>query len=121
MYNMQQMAAILATISADPFDYLNGTQKNSNVDSRGITTDPVLINIGSSWVHLMEVTGALGVVISLIICGFKMILYKGDPRQSAEVKKEILHRCLIAVVIFGFIGIIGLMFDVCGSFLPSGG
>ena len=103
---------MLASMSSDPFDYLTGKKGISSVDATGITNDASILGMGASFVNLLTVVGAIGIVLSLIFCGYKIILFKKDPRQSAETKRELITKCSIAVVIFAFIAIAGVIFEI---------
>lgn len=107
---------VLATISSDPFDYINGSTRPDGVDANGVTTDGIILGMGMSWIKLMEALGAIGLVLSLIICGIRLIIFKNDPRETTVTKKTILAKGLIAIVIFAFVGLAGLCFDIAASF-----
>lgn len=106
---------VIAAINTDPLAYVNGEVAMDGIDANGITTDPTILNLANSWFYLLEVVGLVGVVISLIICGYKLIFYKGDPRDFSTVKKELVARMIIPIGIFSFIGIAGVIFHVANS------
>lgn len=107
---------VLAAISSDPFDYINGTMRADSVDANGVTTDGIILGMGMSWIKLMEALGAIGLVVSLIICAYKFIVFKNNPREMTETKKEAIYKIMIAIVIFAFIGLAGVAFDLGASF-----
>lgn len=106
---------VLASISDDPFDYITGKQAMDSVDRNGITNSETVLGIGMSWIRFMEVVGAVGSVLAIIICAYKLVLFKRDPRMYAEVKKEMMQKCLITVVIFAFIAIAEVIFYIVRS------
>lgn len=107
-----QIYGVLASMSSDPFDYLTGKKGISSVDATGITNDATILGMGASFVNLFTVVGAIGTVLSLIFCGYKIVLFKKDPRQLTETKRELITKCSIAVVIFAFMAIAGVIFAI---------
>lgn len=103
---------LLASMSSDPFDYITGKKELASVDANGITSDASLLGIGASFVNLMTVVGALGIVCSLIFLGYKLILYKGDPRLMSDVKQSLIRKFGIAIGIFSFMTLAGIIFGV---------
>ena len=107
---------VLATMNNDPFAYINGSAHGENIDANRITTDGIILSMSMSWVGFMEVLGALGIVISLIVCGIKLVIFKNDPREVTETKKKFIVKIFITIVIFAFIGLAGLGFDIAAEF-----
>lgn len=104
--------AVLASLSSDPFDYISGEKKLELVDANGITSDSTVLDVGTSFMNLMTVIGAIGLVCSLIFLGYKMILYKNDVRQPQELKEAFIWKCVIAIAMFSFLGLAGVVFSI---------
>lgn len=95
----QVVAAKKSTVKADPFAYVKDTDLSTEKGGTGILKNVV----SSGWTVVMTLSVA-GFVVSLIICGFRLLI---TPREAADVKKHIIAKSLL------FIGVCG------GAFLFS--
>lgn len=96
-----------ATISTDPFEIMR--------DNAGIADDATVQGAGASAYRLLMVVGVIGILSSIMICGVSLALRKnGQARQ--EVKHTLMVKLGIAVVLFGFVGLLGLVLQVISQF-----
>lgn len=105
MYRMIGMARV-ALLKVDPFDYV----KNNSV-----TTAKGLTSLAASWVKLMMVLGFFGIIVMLMVQGFKVLLFNGDPHEKTAIKKRVVIQIIIAVVISGFIELAGAIYLIVSS------
>ena len=83
-------------------------------DGNLITQNPVMRSAGASAYQLLMAIGIIGVVCSLILAGIKLGFTK-NSRSRNEVKKSIGTTLLIAVVLFGFVAILGMILEIVNS------
>ena len=83
-------------------------------DEKLITENPVMRGLGASSYQLLMAIGIIGVVCSLILAGIKLSFTR-NSRSRNEVKKSIGTTLLIAIVLFGFVGLLGMILEVIHS------
>lgn len=98
-----QMVPVFAAkknkVNADPFEYVKDVDMNKATGGANIFKGVV----SSGWTVIMLLS-AVGFVMSLMVCGFRLLLF---PKETADVKKHIITKSLL------FIGVCG------GTFLFS--
>ena len=87
--------------ASDAFSNITG--KPSGNDIFGGLTKTV-VEIGNSAINLLTIGGAILVVIGLLLCGFGLIVFKGDTEVS-KGKKHLLVIIGASALIFGAMGI----------------
>lgn len=92
-------------IDMDPFSYLNRNEISNNESLR---------NGAMSFYQLMMIVGVFGVVVSLLVGACKLLMaQKGN--SVADAKKEIVVKMFIGIIIFGFVSILGIVFEIASS------
>ena len=79
-----------------------------------LTDNTVIKDTGSSAYQLLMAIGIIGVVCSLVLAGIRLSFAR-NSRSRSEVKKSIGATLLIAIVMFGFVGLLGLILEVVNS------
>lgn len=96
-------------IDTDPFKLING--KNN-----GIADNKQLKGTASSFYGLLSVVGIIGIILSIIICGI-LIYSKKDAKKRQEAKEQLLFKFIIAILIFSFSWIIGVVLKITINFV----
>lgn len=86
----------------DPFAILREDNLSSN---------PILKDNAASAYQLFLVIGIIGLVLTLIINGLYLIFSK-DSSKKSEIKLNIGTKTLVAIIFFGFITFIGIVYRI---------
>lgn len=94
---------IILTINAntDPFSLL-GSNKVSN--------DNNIRNTFASFFRFLMAIGIIGIIISIIISGIKISSKNSNTRE--EGKKLLQTKAIIAITIFSFVALMGMIFEI---------
>ena len=92
----------------DPFEILK------NVTTAGSSNE---FNNALSGIYVLALTIAtIGIVLSIIICGIKLVSFKNGGARD-EAKKELFWKVLLGILIFSFTGIIALAYGISQKFI----
>jgi len=92
-------------INKDPFSYIGDNKLSDNTAVK---------NTAMSFYQLMIVIGVIGVMVSLTLIGYKLMFSKSGS-ENGEAKKNIITKLIIAIGVFGFVGILGMIFEITKS------
>lgn len=98
---------LLATISENTHpldDILVSNKLSSDANIRGTA---------ASFYKLFEVIGIIGIVLSIMICG--IAFYRKDARKRQEAKSNLMIKFIIAIAIFGFAWLVGVILNITTS------
>ena len=92
-------------INKNPFSY---------IEDNTISDNKAMRNTAMSFYQLMIVFAVIGTMTSLTFAGYKLMFAKSG-NDTSEAKKSILIKMLLQVMVFGFVGILGIIFEVTKS------
>lgn len=92
-------------MSKDPFSYFRF----------GITDNAAIKGTVNSLYSLLMAIGVVGLLITLVIIGIRMM--SPNSAKRAEAMEEMKWKVLIAVVLFGMTGIIGAVLAMAEAFI----
>ena len=92
-------------MSKDPFSYFRF----------GITDNAAIKGTVNSLYSLLMAIGVVGLLITLVIIGIKLM--SPNSAKRAEAMEEMKWKVLIAVVLFGMTGIIGAVLAMAEAFI----
>ena len=92
-------------MSKDPFSYFRF----------GITDNAAIKGTVNSLYSLLMAIGVVGLLITLIIIGIRLM--SPNATKRAEAMEEMKWKVLIAVVLFGMTGIIGAVLAMAEAFI----
>lgn len=92
-------------MSKDPFSYFRF----------GITDNAAIKGTVNSLYSLLMAIGIVGLLITLIIIGIRLM--SPNSAKRAEAMEEMKWKVLIAVVLFGMTGIIGAVLAMAEAFI----
>lgn len=92
-------------MSKDPFSYFRF----------GITDNAAIKGTVNSLYSLLMAIGVVGLLITLIIIGIRLM--SPNSAKRAEAMEEMKWKVLIAVVLFGMTGIIGAVLAMAEAFI----
>ena len=98
---------VLAEVETDPFKILR--------DGYGFATDETVRGAGQSFYQLMMVLGVIGILSSILIGGLILAINSKNGNNRQEAKHSLFVKCGIAVLIFGFTGILGMVLEIIGQ------
>lgn len=81
--------------------------------SNKLSSDSNLRGAAASFYRLMSVIGITGIALSITICG--IALYRKDARKRQEAKSKLMIKCIIAIAIFGFAWLAGVILNITTS------
>ena len=92
-------------MSKDPFSYFRF----------GITDNAAIKGTVNSLYSLLMAIGVVGLLITLIIIGIRLM--SPNSAKRAEAMEEMKWKVLIAVVLFGMTGIVGAILALAEAFI----
>lgn len=90
--------------NTDPFSLLGKTKISSDANIRGTFT---------SLYQFLKVIGIIGIFVSIIVCAIQIASTNANKRE--EGKRHLQTKGAIAIAIFSFIGILGIILDIIGG------
>lgn len=108
----------LPIILNKPFMLLLDNPKETNPFSlykKGyITENEDLRATSVSFYEFMMVVGVLGLVITIVICGIRLAL-SHNSKKAEQIKDILTGKVWIALGLFSFVAVVGLIFDIINS------
>lgn len=92
-------------MNMDPFSYLENNKVSDNSSLR---------RMGASLYGLLKAVGAIGVVLTIMISGFLMMLGKGKTRQEGKSRLSVVS--VVCIAIFSFVFLAGEVLKVANNF-----
>lgn len=89
----------------DPFDFYRF----------GFSNNAVIRGTVNSGYKLMLTIGIVGILVTLILAGIKLM--SSNHQQRAEALEDIKWKVIVSVILFSIPTIIGLMMSLAGSFV----
>jgi len=102
MIKMLRSICLLSQDLKDPFDILR---------EDNITSSPIIRDNSASAYRFLLVIGILGLVFTSIIEGISLSINKNSTKRS-EIKSNLSKKAVIAFIFFGFISLIGMLYDI---------
>ncbi len=91
----------------DPFDY---------IEKNGVINTPVLRKTAIDLYDLLIAIGTVGLIITIMYCALKYISTK-NPNAKREIKSTLVHKCIVGIVLFGFVFFAGIIMKIAKSFV----
>lgn len=100
----------VAVYANDTFDFLTSGSGNSTI--AGMTSE--IQNAGKSFYDLVFAVGSLGLVISIVVTGLAIGLFKNASKRE-ENKTQLIYIGLACILVFGAISIASFGESFAGS------
>lgn len=108
--SMCMMTGSVAVHAKDTFDFL--TSGNGNSTIAGMTSE--IQSAGKSFYDLVFAVGSLGLVISIVVTGLAIGLFKNASKRE-ENKTQLIYIGLACILVFGAISIASFGESFAGS------